>query len=99
MSVAAFPRSLPWEESFRIPSWVVDLASFRRWTLSEDFPEHGRIDYLGGDIWVDMIMEEFYGHNQVKGEYAIVLGGMARNQQLGRVIHERMRLVHEAGEL
>jgi hypothetical protein len=29
-----------------VPEWVTDLASFRRWAESEDYPETGRICYL-----------------------------------------------------
>jgi Uma2 family endonuclease len=94
------PAALPsGEDAVCIPARVVDLASFRRWTLSDQFPQQGRIDYVGGDIWVDMTMEEFFGHNQVKGEFTIVLGGLARSLHLGRFIHDRMRLVHEAVDL
>jgi len=26
-----------------VPSWVVDLESFRRWADADDFPDHARI--------------------------------------------------------
>ena len=41
------------EEEVHIPTWVVDLESFRRWYNSDDFPESGRIDYIQGAVWVD----------------------------------------------
>lgn len=99
MSIASPSRSRAWDDSVRIPGWVHDLASFRRWTLSDEFPQSGRIDYLGGDIWVDLTMEEFYGHNQVKGEYAFTIMSVSKASNLGRFIHDRMRLVHEGAEL
>src|SRR5690349_1237863 len=37
-----------------IPLWVIDLDSFRRWMDSDDFPEEGRINYIKGEVWVDM---------------------------------------------
>lgn len=95
MSLASLPPSLGRDDSVRIPGWVHDLASFRRWALSDEFPESGRIDYLGGDIWLDLTMEEFLGHNQVKGEYAFTIMSVSKAGNLGRFIHDRMRLVHE----
>jgi hypothetical protein len=41
----------------RIPAWVRDLASFRQWTHSDEFPEQIRICYLHGDVWVELPME------------------------------------------
>ena len=36
------------EEQVEIPTDIQSLADFRRWALSDDFPERGRIDY-----WLD----------------------------------------------
>src|ERR1700688_2811050 len=59
---------------FVIPRWVEDLASFRRWRLSEAAPDAGAIAFLDSYIWVDLTMEEFLTHNQVKAafDYAIM---------------------------
>ena len=43
------------DQVVQIPPWVASLATFRRWTDSEDFPESGRIGYLKGEVWVDGI--------------------------------------------
>jgi Uma2 family endonuclease len=81
-------------EAVGVPGWVVDLESFRRWTVSAEFPSHGRIDWLDGDLWVDMSREEFFGHNQVQTEITVVLGMLARTANTGRFVADRMRLVH-----
>jgi Uma2 family endonuclease len=78
----------------RIPHWVDDFASFRRWTLSPEFPTEGRIDYLQSEIWVDLAMEELYGHNQIKTQYTVVLGGLTASEDLGLFMQDRMRLIH-----
>jgi len=44
-------------EQIEIPT-IHNLAEFRRWALSEDFPERGRIDYIAGKIEVDMSPED-----------------------------------------
>ncbi len=49
-----------------VPGWVTDRESFLRWTEDDTFPDHGRIDYLAGEIWIDMSEEQIYSHNQVK---------------------------------
>lgn len=68
----------------RIPAWVVDLDSFRRWLQSDDFPESGRICYFDGEVWIDMSKEQIFTHNQVKGEFNVVVGGLVKREQLGR---------------
>jgi hypothetical protein len=68
----------------RIPPWVVDLASFRRWTEMDEFPEKGRICYLAGEVWIDMSREQLFTHNQVKQEHNLVLGGIVKGERRGR---------------
>jgi Uma2 family endonuclease len=83
----------------RIPGWVVDLESFRRWARSDDLPRHGRFSYLAGELWVDLTMEQLYTHNQVKGEFAIVLGSLVKVVQNGRFFHDRTSLSNPAVDL
>ena len=59
-------------EQVRIPAWVDNLDSFRRWANSDDFPEQGWFSHLKGELWVDLAMEKLI-HNLLKGEYARVL--------------------------
>jgi len=60
------------DQAVHIPAWVTDLAAFRRWVRSDEFPEKQRICYLKGEVWVDLSKEPFFSHNQVKGEFTIV---------------------------
>ena len=46
-------RVLHEDDEIRIPAWVTDLASFRRWTEDDDFPESRRISFLLGEVWID----------------------------------------------
>src|SRR5213593_4894558 len=68
----------------RVPGWVEDLGSFRRWAQMEEFPENGRIDYLQGEVWVDMSTEQVFSHNQVKKEYSFRLTDLEKAGRLGR---------------
>lgn len=83
----------------RIPGWVVDLASFRRWACSDAFPRRGWFSYLGGELWADVTMEQLFSHNQVKGEFAIVLGSLVKASQLGMYFHDRTLLSNPDADL
>src|SRR5688500_13238325 len=82
------------EDTIRIPDSVTALDSFRRWVRSEEFPQKGRISFLNGEVWVDRSPENLFSHNQVKGEIAIVLGGLVKSARLGRYFHDRTLLSH-----
>ena len=43
--------------SVRIPRWVADLGSFRRWACSGAFPERGRFAWLGNRLHVEVYSE------------------------------------------
>jgi len=92
MSTIAVP------DDIRIPTWVVDLESFRRWVRSAEFPERGRFSHLAGGLWVDLSMESL-GHNQAKGEISVVLGALVKAGKLGRFFFDRMRLTNAEAEL
>jgi Uma2 family endonuclease len=66
-----------------IPLWVIDRDSFSRWMDSEEFPEWGRLDYIKGQVWIDMSKEQLFTHLSVKNEFNIVIGAMAKREQLG----------------
>jgi Uma2 family endonuclease len=85
-------------EAVRIPGWIVDLESFRRWAKSSDFPTRGWFSHLGGDLWVDLSMETL-AHNQVKGEVAATLAALVKGAKLGRLLPDRMRLTHIKAKL
>ena len=49
------------------------LDDFRRWALSDDFPETGRIDFIEGRIEVDMAPEDLFCHGTLKTEIVAAL--------------------------
>lgn len=83
-------------DRFRIPGWVVDHASYRRWARSDQYPESGWFSYLNGEIWVDLSLEQVFSHNLVKTKFTMVLGTLVEDNRLGwsrlffheKVIHE-----------
>ena len=75
-----------------IPKWIGNLAAFRHWARSDEFPESGRICYFNEEMWVDMSKEQFYSHNQVKAEFDRVLGSITKLGRLGRWVPDGMLL-------
>jgi Uma2 family endonuclease len=86
-------------DQVRIPSWVNDLESFRRWSRTDDYPEQGWVSYLDGEIWVDTSMEQLFTHNQVKTEFTIVLGSLMKGEELGYYFSDRALLSNENANL
>jgi len=79
-------------EKVSVPGWVTDLASFRRWAQSDDFPESGRICYLDGEVWIDMSKEQLFTHAGLKGEVASVLLTLVKREKLGRLFPDGVLL-------
>jgi Uma2 family endonuclease len=87
------------ETAVSIPDWVVDLASFRRWYHSGDFPEECRIDYIKGTVWVDMTMEQVFSHVQAKTAITVRLGGFGEATDLGLYLTGGLRLSNVGADL
>ena len=84
--------------AIRVPVWVQDLDSFRRWCLSADFPDQGNISFLDGQLWVDPSMERDV-HSQIKYAILSALFTLIRQKRLGRGYPDGMRLVHPEANL
>jgi Uma2 family endonuclease len=80
------------EENFRIPEDAFTFEGFQRWIDSGDFPETGRIDYLEGDVEVDMSPEDLYTHSAVKTAITLKLGNLVVESDLGDVFIDRARV-------
>jgi Uma2 family endonuclease len=82
-----------------IPDWVEDLESFRRWHLSDDAPERGEFAFLDSYLWVDLVMEEFLTHNQVKAAFDYAIMSIVNPASLGRYVPDRMMLTNTEANL
>ncbi len=87
------------EERVIVPMDIRSLADFRRWALSEAFPEQGRIDYLGGIIEVDMSPEEVIAHGRLKSTLHAILFGLVEPPGLGLLLTDRTRVSSVPGDL
>ncbi len=94
--------SLPaviFEERLRIPSEVHRLAPFRLWCAGDEFPEEGRIDFLAGDVEVDMSPEDLHTHGTAKTEVATRLQLLVVDPGRGEVFIDRTRVVSATANL
>jgi Uma2 family endonuclease len=76
-----------------IPPGITDVEAFRRWALSDDFPQRGRFSFLGDEVWVDLSMEQLFTHNRVKTRIGGILDGLIA-EQLGFYFSDRALLSH-----
>jgi Uma2 family endonuclease len=79
-------------ESFCIPAALLGLPAFRRWAQSTDFPDRGRIDWIDGELEVDMSPEEINTHGTPKVAIARTLGNLLEDQDLGVVLVDSTRI-------
>lgn len=90
----ARPHEMMYEENterFRIPVDAHTFEGFWRWIESAEFPESGRIDFLGGEIEADMSPEDLYTHGALKVEIVRKLGGLVIDTGLGDLQSDRVR--------
>ncbi len=85
-------------EMITVPVWVTDLPSFHQWTLSEDFPEEGKLLYFNGNVVVDQSMERLL-HSFIKSEIARGISNWSRQHVPGIVCVDRMRMMNVDADL
>lgn len=87
------------EEGVEIPLGLGSLAEFRRWALSDAFPDRGRIDYIAGRIEVDISPEDFFCHGTLKTEIVRVLSRLIKRGRLGHLLIDRTRISSPEADL
>jgi Uma2 family endonuclease len=87
------------ESAVRVPAWVVDLESFRRWSDDDAFPESGQISFLLGEVWIDMSKEQLFTHNEVKTAFTLVLAGLVRATRKGRYFSDGVFLSNAEADI
>jgi len=80
------------QENLRIPTDAFTFEGFERWAHSPDFPETGRIDFLAGDVEVDMSPEDLHTHGIVKVAIASALHALVTGRELGEVFSDSTRV-------
>lgn len=92
MASASVATSVVFEELVEVPLGVRSLADFRRWALSDDFPESGRIDFIDGKIEVDMAPEDLFCHGTLKTELARIVSDRVKKNRLGHLFIDKGRI-------
>jgi Uma2 family endonuclease len=83
----------------RMPTSAATLAGFRAWFQSDDFPEQGRISFIGQEIFIDMSKERLESHVAVKTEVTRVLATLVLDHDLGKFYSDDTRVSNEAADL
>ncbi|MCH8046675.1 MAG: Uma2 family endonuclease [Planctomycetes bacterium] len=99
MSTTSHASSFVFEDKVALPTSIRDMESFRQWARSDECPEGGWFSYLGGEVWVDLSMEQLFSHNRVKAEITAVLVRLVKSQQRGYLFADRARLSHISADL
>jgi len=82
------------EDHVDIPERIFQFESFRRWLHSDLFPNEGRISFINGVVIVDLSMEEFFDHGQVRFEIQPVVGNLLKETWFGRFASDGTRYSH-----
>ncbi len=78
-----------------VPADATTLAGFRKWALSDDFPERGKITFVDGGLIVDMSPESLEKHSDIKTEISRVLSNLVREQKTGRLHIDGVLITNE----
>lgn len=87
------------DEAVHIPAYVRDLATFRRWAHSDEFPQRGRISYIGGEIIIDMSPQEIETHAKIKTLLYGELWDLLKHDDIGEVLTDDTLFVNEAADV
>jgi Uma2 family endonuclease len=85
--------------TLRIPGSLPTLAAFRAWARSDRFPERGRIDWIGGEVEVDLSPEELNTHGTLKGAISGDLRTLIEPTDGGVVLIDSTRLSSDRADL
>ncbi len=86
-------------DAFEVPPSAVLLEGFREWSRSEGFPESGRIDYLAGEVEVEMSPEDLYTHGTVKTAIVAELFARIARPSRGFVFADSTRVTSPRADL
>lgn len=84
--------SVIFQDECHIPLGLATFEEFQRWTWSSQFPERGRIDYVDGNVEVDMSPEDLFTHGTVKGKIYATLLARIEELDLGHLFVDRTRV-------
>jgi Uma2 family endonuclease len=90
---------ISYEEELEVPLNLRSLEDFRKWVVSDDFPDRGRIDYLAGRIEVQWSPEDLFSHGALKSELVSVLANDSKIDDGGHLFVGGVRFSSPAADL
>jgi Uma2 family endonuclease len=82
-----------------IPAGATTFAGFRRWVVSDDFPDGLRATFAAGEVILDMSPESFESHNQIKTIISARLSQLVADEDLGYFYSDRTLITDPAVKL
>jgi len=87
------------DEQLEIPLGIRTLRDFRKWMRTPKFPETGRVDYISGDVEVNVSRRDFFSHGGPVEAIARCLSAFIRLQKLGYLTIGQTRYVNSTAAL
>lgn len=94
--VCAIARSLP---SISVPASAHSPGGFRKWADSDEYPEHGQVSYIFGEIHIDMNAEALNAHALAKMEITRVIGNLVLECDLGLVFPDGALVTNQDADI
>lgn len=91
-------QAIVFEGRLRIPIDACSFAGFQAWLRSGSFPERQRIDFLAGDIEVEVNAAELHTHSAVQMAIASRLHALFLERDLGEVFAGRTRVTSRVAD-
>lgn len=82
-----------------IPSSACSHDGFRKWALSDEFPTHGKLSYIGSAVFIDMSPESFEEQGAIKTEICRVISQIVRANDLGYLRIDRTLISNKKARL
>jgi len=87
------------KENLPVPLSAFTYEGFQDWVFSDDFPDTGRIDFVAGDVEVEMSPEDLYTHGVVKTAVVMTLGDLIVRTDVGDVFTDSTRVTSRFAQL
>ncbi len=87
------------DSEIRLPEWVRDINSFRRWVEADEVPENHKIWWLRGEVWIDMSKEQLFTHVRLKTHLGAVLSLLVDEIDLGVFFGDGAHLTNLAADI
>jgi len=84
---------------FSIPPSALSPAGFRDWVFTGDYPPRGRVEYIGGEIYIDMNSEAIQTHAKVKIEITTQINVLVTRNNLGLVYPDGTLVVNQIADV